>query len=437
MLERAEAKESSAGLLRIRRCGSIEEAQHAAGEHAQAMEGGAVVPAVVFEQGQRTLLACVLSMNWIASHAEAKPAAKGAPVSAALEALNRPIVPTHYRAIARYLREHYRQRYIIPPLTLNLAEPAAVYTLEFRDAPGLMGYLVLPPNARMTITDGQHRQCGIAEFLNELRHEKPEDYAQASRNGVPVMIVPESNIVQAHQDFADCSKVKALPQSLLTLYDTRNPGNRLVVDLEQACVLFRGRIDSTNKILSRNSTFLFLMNQVRQLVKELLCGSYALPDHEFARRAHEQLSKKHQYDDALEKFSAYVNEVTKALAVWNRIAKLPDTVEAGTIPALRAEGWLCLTATGLNLIGRVGHLLFRNGVDDWRVYAARLGEINWKRSADFWNGNVVQDNRILTQQGPLRSAVEKVCETIGLTRRLAAPGASRKDEETPSRATAE
>ncbi len=421
MPEEVEIRESSVGLLRVRRCGSIEEAQHAAGEQAQAMEGAAVVPVVIFEQGRRTFLTSVMSMNWVANHAESRPAPKGAQTDAALAALNRPLVPAHSRAIGRYLREHYSENYIIPPLTLNLDQPATVYTLEFRDAPSLMGYLVLPPNAHMTITDGQHRQHGIAEFLNELRQARPNDYAQAARNGVPVMIVPESDIVQAHQDFADCSKVKALPPSLLTVYDARNPGNRLVIDLEKTCTLFKGRIDSTSKVLSRNSTLLFLTNQVRQLVKELLCGSYALPEREFARRAQEQLAKKYQYEDALKKFSAYVNHVTKALAVWSRISRLPDTVEAGTIPALRAEGWLCLTATGLNLIGRLGHLLFRNGTREWRAYAERLGEIDWRRSADFWSGNVVQNNRILTQQGPLRLAVEKVCDAIGLTQELAAP----------------
>ncbi len=81
---------------------------------------------------------------------------------------------------------------------------------------------------------------------------------------------------------------------MLAVYDRRNPANRLVSDFERLCPLFKGRIDPTSKTLSKKSTFLFLANQLRQLVKELIAGTYALADVDFEKRAVELLGQDDQ-----------------------------------------------------------------------------------------------------------------------------------------------
>ena len=41
--------------------------------------------------------------------------------------------------------------------------------------------------------------------------------------------------------------------------------------------------------------------------------------------------------------------------MWREIAKIPvGTLEMSKVPVKREEGWICLSATGLNLIGRIG-----------------------------------------------------------------------------------
>ncbi len=55
------------------------------------------------------------------------------------------------------------------------------------------------------------------------------------QDSIAVMVTCEDDLKQIHQDFADCSKTKTLPASLLSIYDTRNPGNRLVFDIEERC----------------------------------------------------------------------------------------------------------------------------------------------------------------------------------------------------------
>jgi DNA sulfur modification protein DndB len=181
---------------------------------------------------------------------------------------------------------------------------------------------------------------------------------------------------QIHQDFADCSKTKALPPSMLAVYDLRNPANKLVVELADKCDVFRGRIDSVSKTLSKKSTYLFLANQIRQLVKEFLSGSYATPDVQFEQRARQVLPNENEYAKVLSLYADYINHLTTVIPIWKEIAGLPQTgVEISQIPDKRQEAWVCLTATGLNLMGRVGHNLFKRGVQDWRAYATQLGQL--------------------------------------------------------------
>jgi DNA sulfur modification protein DndB len=269
--------------------------------------------------------------------------------------------------------------------------------------------------------------------------------AKFASDAVAIMITCETDLNQIHQDFADCSKTKPLPPSLLAVYDRRNPANRLVSDLERMCPLFKGRIDPTSKTLSKKSTFLFLANQLRQLVKELLAGSYALADLDFEKRAVELLGHEEQYNAAVQKFVEYINYLTgftkdsaagddnaasnwttnpsiPAIPVWREIAKLPvGTLEISQVPVKREEGWICLSATGLNLIGRIGHKLFTNAelATKWRSYADKLGQsVDWKRDAPIWQGNIIQGTKLLTQQAPVKHAYEQILQAIGLINTL-------------------
>ncbi len=96
--------------------------------------------------------------------------------------------------------------------------------------------------------------------------------------------------------------------------------------------------------------------------------------------------------------------------MWKEIAKLPPgSLEISQIPVKREEGWICLTATGLNIIRRIGHKLFTNAEleKNWKEYAAKLGDpqiVDWKRDAKMWEGNIIQGNKLLTHQVPVRRA---------------------------------
>jgi len=397
---------------------TLQEAQSQAGAEV-ANTGGFSIPVVSFKQGQRVMLTGAIPIAWMKGRLEQKSAEKGrGSLQDTRTALNRPENPEHSRAIANYLRSNYSKKYIIPPLTLNVQQSVQLYTVDYTSE-FLAGFLVIPATAKLSITDGQHRRSGIITALEEM---EPNESMEFGRNAVAVMISCEADTSQIHQDFADASKTKPLPPSLLAVYDLRNPANRLVADLESSCALFKGRIDSTSKSLSKRSTYLFLANQVRQMVKELLTGSYAIADVQFGQRASEHLSTEEHYNEVLTKYSEFVNYLSNRITVWAEIAKVkPGSLEASRIPALREEGWVCLTATGLNLIGRIGHELFTHHTDVWKSYCDKLGEINWRKTASIWQGNIIQGAKIQTQQTPLHGAFKAICSVIGLNPKNSIP----------------
>ncbi len=433
--------EASSNLVTLKRFPSLEDAGAAAGKEA-ANTGALSIPVVAFRQGKRTLATGALPMSWVRNRLEsrsAKSAKKGGSMQDTEATWNRPEMPEHSQSIAKYIAENYNKSYIIPPLSLNIQHMVHLYIPDY-PSEFLPGYLVIPGSAKLAITDGQHRKTGITLAMDQMDEGAA---AMFGSDAVAVMITCETDLNQIHQDFADCSKTKSLPPSLLAVYDRRNPANRMVSDLERLCPVFKGRIDPTSKTLSKKSTFLFLANQLRQLVKELLAGSYAIADVEFEKRAVELLGQEDQYNAALLKFTEYINYLSgfaigpdtqnelaarwvpdpaiSAIIPWRDISKLPlGTLEISQIPLKREEGWICLTATGLNIIGRVGHKLFTNGdlEKDWKDFAAKMGDpqvIDWKRGALMWQGNIIQGNKLLTQNVPVRRAYEQVLEAIGLT----------------------
>lgn len=437
--------EANSDLVTVKRFATLEEANRAAGLEA-GNTGALSIPVVAFRQGKRTLATGALPMSWVRNRLEtrsARSAKKGGSMHDAEASWNRPEMQVHSQSIAKYIVENYEKAYIIPPLSLNIQHRVHLYIPDY-PSDFIPGYLVIPGSATLAITDGQHRRTAILLAMDQMDEATATKFAS---DAVAIMITCETDLNQIHQDFADCSKTKSLPPSLLAVYDRRNPANRLVSDLERSCPLFKGRIDPTSKTLSKKTTFLFLANQLRQLVKELLVGTNAMADPDFEKRAVELIGQEEQYNAAVQKYIQYINYLSgftkdsatsedssgprwksdpsiPAITVWHEIANLPlGTLEISQVPVKREEGWICLTATGLNIIGRIGHKLFTNAElqKDWKQYAAKLADpqiIQWKRSAEVWQDNIIQGNKLLTQQAPVRHAYERVAQAIGLSNAL-------------------
>jgi len=398
--------------VNIKRRADLKQAANDARDEA-ANTAGFTLIGVLFRQGSRQFVSTAFPIRQVLASLRVDHALKRGSVSEVLAATNRPVMEEHVSSIADYLIENVGGKYILPPMTLNVQQTISVYEPDYESELKPV-YLVIPMTAKLSVTDGGHRTNGIIRALAKLTDEKRDQFSQ---DAVSVMITLESNPEQVHQDFADCSKTKALPPSQLAAYDRRNPANGLVLDIIRDCLLFKDKIDSTSKTLSKNSNHIFLTNQVRQLVKELLVGDYGLADDDFESKAKDILgsSETEAYRAERARFTEYVNRVTDTIPVLRKIAATPTTgIERNQIKDYRDKGYICLTATGLVIIGRIGHELFKKQNSSWNQVVDRFAEINWERDAEIWRGNIVRDGKMTTQRAWVKVAAEKVRRAVGL-----------------------
>jgi DNA sulfur modification protein DndB len=388
-----------------------------------------IIPVTMYRQGDRYQVVGAMPFRNVARMLYSESARKGASLEAIVHATNRPKDPAHIVEIADYVKTNLRAKYVFGALTLNASQELEVIIVggvsDLRQ-----GFLILPRTSKVSITDGQHREEAIAQLFDSL---PPDDKAELARQAVAVIVTNEMELDQIHQDFADASKAKMLPPSLLRMFDTRNPANRLIPLLERNCPLLRGRVEPASKTAGKNSTKLYTANQISSFLKEFLTGSWQLGDEEFENRAQRLLATDEAFDREMGKAVEYINRVTDAVPVLKKLAELGQDAPLSKVAELRDDpadggGYVCLSATGLVILGRIGHELFDEHTHDWETYADRLGAVPWAKSASMWVGNVVVPHtvkgrkgeadreglRILQHSTPISLAAEAVRAQIGL-----------------------
>ncbi len=401
------------GNLTIRRAGSFAEAQQQAMEEALNTLGQ-VIPVVLFRQGNRVNLSGAMTFGMVSQLLYSRSAKARDTIEGVVATTNRPEDKKHSDEIADYVLKNRKSKYYLGTLSLNIQESLTLYT-SHSESKLQLAYLVLPKTARISITDGQHRQSAVKKALDQLPGDQLHEFANES---ISVLITCEMNTPQIHQDFADASKSKPLPPGLLAVYDMRNPANRVVIELERNVSLFRGRIDSTSKTLSKNSSLLYTANQLRQFVKVFLTGSWQMASVDFEKTAHDLLDvEEGVFERELGKATEFVNYLAQRIPVWRQISELPaGGTTAAQIRDLRQEGYVCLSAVGLVIIARIGHELFKVVHTDWKASADKLAALDWRIKGALWQGNIVSEGRIISQQALMRMATNKVRETIGMVK---------------------
>jgi DGQHR domain-containing protein len=398
----------------IKLCENYEHAQKAAVEEASAT-GGQQFPAILFRQGTRAFASTALPMGVIRERVIVREVRRGDDPSAVLRNANRPVMPDHTRTIARYVKNNMNKKYILPPMTLNVHQQIRMYVPDY-PSDIIACIIVIPRTAKISVTDGGHRFTALTSLQKQL---DPEQLAELDAQSLAAMISFEIDPLQSHQDFADASRTKPLPPSLIAAYDLRNPANGLVVDLIEECLLFKGKIDSTSKTLSKKSSRLFLTNHIRQMVKTILTGDPSLQDDDFVRKAIELLHERgsDEYNAEKQRISEFINIITNTILVFAEIAPLPEGRERDLIPERRAEGYICLTATGLLIMAKIAYELFSKMrlYPNWRDYVKKLGsDINWRKTAPIWQDNIISGGKSFSNKGPLNRAVDAVKAAIGM-----------------------
>jgi DGQHR domain-containing protein len=375
-------------------------------------------PVVIFRQGTRQFLSTVFPIFYIVNDLKSKPTEKDKGLYDVRSSMNRPLDADHARNTKEYIRRNFKSNYILPSMTLNIQEAINIYTTDYQ-SPVKQGYMVIPYGIKLSITDGQHRKKALEDLFKELRQE---DFDAIKNDGISVMITVENDINQIHQDFADCSKTKELPKSLIAVYDKRNPANSLVIDIIDRCPVFKDKVDATSSTLSKKSTKLLLVSQIRSAVKELLFGNSATGDVELERRSIEmyESSESENYKKDIKKYIEFLNAATNKIPILKQISEMTDSIQMTAIPDLRSQ-YLILNSAGLNILCRIGHYILRDDEHYKKMdeYIDKLAKIDWQKSGSLWQGNIVQASstkglKIATSNSTIKSSVNEVVKEIGL-----------------------
>jgi DNA sulfur modification protein DndB len=396
----------------------LNQAQKEAQQEVVDSGGARSFPITIFKQGQRDFISTVFPVVYIVNDLKSKPTEKDRGLQDVRSSMNRPIDNNHAKSTKEYIKRNFKSKYILPSMTLNIQEPINIYTADYKSSVR-QGYMVIPYGIKLSITDGQHRRKALEEICKELSQE---DFDVIKNDGISVMITVESDINQIHQDFADCSKTKELPKSLIAVYDKRNPANSLVIDLIDNCPLFKDKVDATSSTLSKKSTKLLLVSQIRSAIKELLFGTSATGDAELEKRAIEMYgsSDTPKYKTDIVKYVKFINTVTEKIPLLKEISEMKDSIQMTRIPNLRAE-YLNLNSAGINIICRIGHYILQDEekYSHLEDYAEALAKIDWSKNAEIWRGNIVQEgsngsSKIMNSNSTLKAAVNKVKMAIEL-----------------------
>ncbi len=230
-------------------------------------------------------------------------------------------------------------------------------------------------------------------------------------------------------------KTRALPPSLLAVWDTRQPANRAVLDISDRVNLLKGRVDSTSTSIGKSSPFIFLSNQVRQFVKSSLTGNVSPGDPQFTEQAEAALSNKESRERWVKSRVAFLNIMTEVVPDWNEIAQLPppggpnaaDVVQR--TKDIRQRQNVPMNGAFLTTLGIVSHKTLKEATSAHKDEAEWMQElrqmlqpfynISWERSAKIWNGNiVVGDNKgnykIRTQAPAVKGAAVEMLNMLGM-----------------------
>jgi DNA sulfur modification protein DndB len=378
-----------------------EELIKAAAEEASATFSS-FLPALFYHQGGRLFIVTSFPLNFLTNRVKLDSAKKGEDPN---EHINRPLMPDHVRAISDYLKT--QSSYILPGITLSIRQSLRCHVMAGA-YPIKLGQLILPEGIQFDVTDGQHRIKALEEAIGA----KPE----MAKDGIAVTIVPEVDIDRIHQDFVDCAQVKPIPAALLTVFNQRDPLARFTRQIVEQLPVFKGRIEKSGKTVGKNSINLFTMNQIRAGVAELLTGDSIVASAQLKKAVDERLiddvSIQHHQTAVLNFFQWF----SEANPQWKSVAKeAGDSAKDRIDAADFRQKYVHFTATGLLIIGRVGHAILKLQSEEQRGYVEALAQINWSRNDGFWRGNVVLSNdKIVGVRAAAELAIAKIKQKLGL-----------------------
>lgn len=337
--------------------------------------GGNTFFGTAFLQGNRLQFTTAMPLDLMLKVSKSDPAKKADRLTEVIQHSNRPIERGH----AKHVREYFMSTavqgdmFIVPSFTFNYGvgltddDPESILTvLETGDESSVSwpAMFLLPAGAKLDTTDGNHRKTELGSIMggNKVTEEQK---TTLRHNSVAVTVVFEANRNNAHQDFADCGKSKAIAKSLLNTYDIRDGRNARARRLVESVPFLTEYVDATasNVNLSAQSRRIWSMSAIRSCV------------------AH--IDEHHEGDHALDVKTAgleeFFCELVKVIPSLNALnearSQHPPAVTTGGLRE-KSGGDLLLRGTGPMIIARAYVQAVRCGMPFARM-AINLARVNW------------------------------------------------------------
>ena len=396
-----------------------------------------VTPVRIFRQGKREMISGVLPFMVYSRILEYNSAAPKSDLAGVANSTNRPLMKDRVDDFVRYVTGAISrdEPFIVPPLTLNANRGLQVYVPE---SIRISGYAVLPDETKILITDGQHRFAGLKRAADVHRGTSIGD--EIMNIGIPFMMTVEEEMIQVHQDFADAGKTKALPPSMLAVYDTRHPANRAVMNIIERTPLLKGRVDATSSTLGKGSVHIFLVNQVREFVKHSLTGTTGTNVTAFEELAVVAMTNSESKERWIRSRVAFLKALTEIVPDWAEVAGFSepggsDSAHVQQVTKdLKARENVPMTGAFLSTMGLVSHKVLSGftgeDLDDaqmadrLRFSLSPLVKADWSRNGGLWDGGIVNGGKIRTQAPGLRASAIAVLNCLGFASEEDQPSAS-------------
>ncbi|MBI4311811.1 MAG: DNA sulfur modification protein DndB [Chloroflexi bacterium] len=383
---------------------TLQEAFNAAAEAAM-MNFGRPVTGIMYTQAGRRFVSTSLPVRMLLTLAKRDSTGKKDDPSLHR---NRPLDQSHVREIVAYLCSE--QRYLMPPIMLNAAQPLQVFAYQNTGATRPCVF-VLPSEEYLFVTDGQHR----LEALRQALAQRPE----LERDAVGVTIIEEADLDQVHQDFYDAAQVMPLAKALLVEYDGREPINWLTRETSNEAAIFKGRVERIGTV-GKNSLMLFTTNQVKQGILQLVVGDWSLYGEAMLKQAEQIVTPAKELWK--ERIVRFFDAFAQANEQWRKVAERPlESGLATDIPGMRQD-FLHFIGGGLLVLCGVGHGILELDANTdgsltsrQKALVQQLAELDWSRRDTMWQGSLVgPQGNVTPQKNNIVLAVAKAKKVLGL-----------------------
>lgn len=324
-------------------------------------------------QGRRLQFVTTMPLSNYLDLTRIDRAQKGMTVEELREHKNRPKIPSQQTAIRDYLGETgcVGEKFIFPSFMINFGsewseeKPQAKLTILATDTEALCWPAVFEPSGeKMPSTDGAHRTQTIKDMVDKGAND--EGIRALLANGVGVTIVMEADNDDAHQDFADCGKAKAIADSIVSTFDKRHIVVAAARELVKINPFLAKFVDATSPSvnLSSNSTKVWSMSAVRGALTSGIPGFKDLT----------AADKKKALVDHPKQVSDFLCEVVDNVDLLGKL----DRGEA-TPAAFRKQdrgGCVILRGVGFGMLMRIYCHAMAKGFDPLKV-AKKLNKVDW------------------------------------------------------------